>query len=88
LDFKASTRISFTPEAKAVLGDYFTQDNLPRRIGTLSAVGDLVRFPECAATFVVSQRVWTYGQDFEELQLILEVNNTPGLRSVGVPEHR
>jgi hypothetical protein len=51
-------------------------------IGPCSAVGDLVRFPHCRATFVVAQRVWTYGPDFEEIQLILEANDTPGLEAV------
>lgn len=83
MQFAMKTRISFTPEAKAIFGDQpFAGDQVPRRMGPNSAIGDLVRFPSCTATFVVAQRVWTYGPDFEEIQLILEVNDTPGLEAV------
>ena len=82
MDFRLTTRVSFTPEAKAVFGDKTVGDNRPRRIGLASAVGDLVRFSDCSATFIIAERVWTYDAEFEELQLLLDVADTPGLQSV------
>ncbi|MBB4219399.1 hypothetical protein [Variovorax guangxiensis] len=80
--FNRNFNISFLQEARSVLGEPPKGDQYPRQIGPCSQVGDFVRFPGSTALFVVVERIWTYGEDFEGLEIVLGLAAEPTLTVV------
>jgi hypothetical protein len=84
MEFRRNVKVTFTPEARALLGSIPTWNNSsPYAFPVSCCRGDAVRVPGCDAAFIVIGREWTLEDGSETIEVILDRwGDTPSLKLV------